>query len=171
MAATRSRDVRTNFKIHTSGMDSLLAELEALTDIEPIAQQALYKGADIMADEMHKQIANLKTTKDNYRPDRRYCYPKEKKLLLDEMGYTPVSFWGEKYNVKIGFDGYGYATPKYPGGIPTQLLANTINRGTSFMIPQPFITRTQGYARKKAIQAIIDYFEETIEKLSRKNAA
>ena len=170
MAATRSRDVRTNFKIHTSGMDSLLAELEALADIEPIAQQALYKGADIMADEMHKQIQKLKTTKENYRSDRRYCYPKEKELLLDEMGYTPVSFWGEKYNVKIGFDGYGYATPKYPGGIPTQLLANTINRGTSFMIPQPFITRTQGYARKNAIQAIIDYFEETIEKLSRKKA-
>ncbi len=152
-------------------MDSLLAELEALTDIEPIAEQALYKGADIMADEMYKQIQKLKTTKDNYRPDRRYCYPKEKELLLDEMGYTPVSFWGENYNVKIGFDGYGYATPKYPGGIPTQLLANTINRGTSFMIPQPFITRTQGYARKNAIQAIIDYFEETIEKLSRKKAA
>lgn len=143
-------------------MNSLLAQLEEVTDIEPIATKALQIGADILADEMRKQLEALKTTEDNYRPDRRYCYQKEKDLLLDQMGYTPVSFWSENYNVKIGFDGYGFATRKYPGGIPTQLLANSVNRGTSFMIPQPFIDRTRGYARKKAIEAMTEYIEREI---------
>lgn len=171
MGATRTREVRTSFRVNYSGFDSVLAELEAVTDIEVLADEALHIGADIIADEMRKQIDNLKTTDENYRTDKRYCTKREKRLLQKELGYTPFSFWGEKYNIKVGFDGYGYPTPKYPNGIPTQLVANSINKGTSFMIPQPFITRCQRYARRKAIDAMMEYFEKTLKKLTMKNAA
>lgn len=171
MGATRSRNVMTGFKIKTSGMNDVIKELEAATDIEPICDEALYVGANMLADYMRSQLLSLKTTEENYRSDKRYCTKKEKQLLLDEMGYTPVSFWAENYNVKIGFDGYGYPTPKYPGGIPTQLLANSINKGTSFMIPQPFITRTLRKGRKNVIEAIKEIFDRELARISRSKAA
>ena len=171
MGATRSREVRTSFKIKTSGMNAVLAELEAATNIEPICEEALYMGANMLADYMRSQLLSLKTTEENYRSDRRYCYKKEKELLLNEMGYTPVSFWAENYNVKIGFDGYGYPTPKYPNGIPTQMLANTVNRGNSFMIPQPFITRTLRKGRKDVIEALKQFFDRELARVTRSKAA
>ena len=171
MGATYSREVRTNFKIRTTGMNAVLAELEAATDIEPIAEKALNEGANMLADFMRAQLEMLKTTEENYRTDRRYCYKKEKDLLLDEMGYTPFSFWNDNYNIKIGFDGYGYPTPKYPGGIPTQMLANTINKGSSFMIPQPFITRTLRAGRRKVINNIKLFFEYELKRVTRSKAA
>ena len=50
------------------------------------------------------------------------------------MGISPIKHDGDYINAKVGFDGYGsIPTKKYPKGVPNQLVARSVNSGTSFL--------------------------------------
>ena len=170
MGATRSREVRTNVNI--SGIDKLLKELSSIENPEPFCEEALEAAGKILVKYMGDQIDAIKTTEQNYRTDRRYAQAKDKKLLQEYLGYTPIwTFGSGTMNIKIGFaNAYGYATKSHPAGVPVQLLANSINRGTSFMIPQPFITRTVRKGRQDAIDEMQKAFDAAIKRYMKKAA-
>lgn len=155
-------------QVTVKGLSEVAAAFEALASskvYEEVATDVLKEGGGIAADYMRSQLNKLHTTDENYRSDKRYASKKEKELLLKEMGVTPVKSKGDNINIKVGFDGYGYPTKAHPDGVPTALIANSINRGTSFLIPQPFINRTMSAGKKEVIAAMQKKFEDETVKI------
>lgn len=152
-------------KIKTSGLEELVKEFETLSnqrECDETFEEVVEAGANVVADYMRKQLEGLKTqSKANKRTDKRYATENEKKGLLESMGYAPVKKYGDEINSKIGFDGYNRHTRSQKAN---QLIANSINRGTSFMIAQPFVTRTKNAGQAKAIDAMSDALDAEIKK-------
>ena len=72
------------------------------------------------------------------------------------------------FDIKCGWDGYNNnVTKKYPKGHANQMIANAINKGTSFMIAQPFINKTSRKAKAEAIDEIQRVIDAEISKLSK----
>lgn len=127
-----------------------------------ILKDAVKDGINVVTDEMRSQIFSLKTS-DEYQGGNGKRYPSKNDVqgLLDSLGYTPTKTQGAIINAKCGFDGYNKnVTKKYPRGHANQMIANAINKGTSFLIAQPFINRT----KNKSQQACIDTMEKSITK-------
>lgn len=91
----------------------------AVTDYPEIAAECLRVGADIIADEMKKQLKGV------LLPESRNGE------LVAHFGITPVKRDREgNYNLHLGFDGYeapGYG--QFPQGVPYQLIARTFESG------------------------------------------
>ena len=72
------------------------------------------------------------------------------------------------YNVLIGFDGYnGIRTKKYPGGQPNQLIARSVERGTSFRRAYPFIKKTVRSSKAAAQKKMLETYEEEVNKITK----
>lgn len=80
--------------------------------------------------------------------------------LANSLGITPIEkdadgFW----NAKIGFDGYGsITTNKYPNGLPNQLVARSIESGSSVRQKHPFVApavRTKRKAARAAMEKVV----------------
>lgn len=156
--------------VQTKGLTETMKMLEAIeADTDEIVEAALKEGIGVVTDEMRREIFALKTSND-YRAGDGMRYPPKADIdgLLDSLGYTPVQLRDSKFDVKSGFDGYNSRkSKKYPGGHPNQMIANAINKGTSFMPAQPFINRAKNAAQKAAIDAIQKEIDKSISKLSK----
>ena len=76
--------------------------------------------------------------------------------MRDDKGYL---------NVKLGFDGYGRTkTKKYPKGVPNQLIARSVNTGTSFRKRNPFMDRAVRAKRKLAEKKMMETMGEGMKK-------
>lgn len=156
--------------VNVKGLTETMKMLEKLDiDTDSIIEDALRDGISEVTDEMRREISTLKTS-DAYEGGNGKRYPSKKavKGLLDSLGYTPIKLKGSVFDVKCGFDGYNNViTKKYPRGHANQMVANSINKGTSFMPAQPFINRTKKAAQAAAIEAIQKKVDEEIAKLSK----
>lgn len=154
-------------KVKTTGLTELLKELEKLeANTDEILDEVTLEGAGVVADVMRAQIRSLKTS-DEYEGGngKRYAKPEDIKGLLDSLGYTPTQFKGTKIDSNVGFDGYNSnKTAKYPNGHANRMIANAINKGTSFMIAQPFISRSKRQAEKEAIDQMEKSLDEAVKK-------
>lgn len=140
------------------------------TNAEPIAKKAIYAGAEIVASKIRRNLDALPVEKFRFlRGDDKFVgvTKTQKQDLLDSFGITPIEKdkWGN-WNAKIGFDGYGSKpTNSYPNGIPNQLLARSIESGSSVRQKKPFV-RPATYAAKKAAMAKMEaVVDEEIAKL------
>ena len=89
-----------------------------------------------------------------------------KRGLLEGLGITTMEDDNGFYNVKIGFDGYNeLRTRKYPKGQPNQLIARSIESGTSISEKRPFVTPAIRATRKEAQQAMANVIDEETEKI------
>lgn len=156
----------------THGIDDVVRMFEKLAspaECEEMYVNTVKAGANVVADIMRAKIEALKTTKSStkgdkrYRKDKRYCTENEKKGLLASMGWSPVSDRYGEYNSNIGFDGYNqFINSKYDHA--NAVIANTINRGASFQICQPFISSTRRAGINSATEKMREKFEEEIAK-------
>ena len=90
---------------------------------KPMIGAALYRGGEIMADALKKSVR-----------------AEQKKGLLDGFGISKMRKDNGVYNIKLGFDGYNSVkTKKYPQGQPNALIARSVESGTSFRKPHPFV--------------------------------
>jgi hypothetical protein len=72
---------------------------------------------------------------------------------------------GGYWNVKVGFDGYNeHRTEKYPNGHPNSMIARSIEGGTSFLKPMPFVAPALKAKRKEAEEAMAEAVEDYISK-------
>ncbi len=154
-------------QIKTEGLDALVAEFEKLAspkECEEVFKRTCYQGTRVVADFMRDQIKALKVTKQTKatKNEKRYCTQREKDILLKEMGVAPIRYIGDNVDSKVGFDGYYENTRG--NTVPVPLLANSINRGTSFMNYQHFIDRTKRGGQTKAIEAMSDALDAEIKK-------
>ena len=159
--------VGTWVQVKTTGLDEVTRELERLAspqECDAIFKSVCYEGMNVMADYMRSQLEALKTTKQTKgnRNEKRYCTQREKDVLLKEMGVTPIKPYGSGYDCKVGFDGY-YENAR-GDTVPIPLLANSINKGTSFMHYQHFIDRSKRGGQAKTIDAMSDALDAEIKK-------
>lgn len=159
-------------KVTTTGLTETMKMLENLNkNTDSIIKEALIEGGGIVTDIMRSEISALKVGEEYAPKDgkrgKRYARPKEVQGLLDSLGYTPVKSDMSKFDIKTGFDGYNSnVTPKYPKGHANQMIANAINKGTSFMQAQPFINRTSRKAKSEAINAMQKKLDQEIDRLT-----
>lgn len=156
--------------VSTKGLTETLKMLETIeANTDEIIEEALAKGGGVVCDVMRSEVSSLKTS-DKYEggDGKRYAKPEDVKGLLDALGYTPVQLNGSVFDIKCGWDGYNInVTKKYPKGHANQMIANAINKGTSFMIAQPFINKTSRKAKAEAINEIQRVIDAEIAKLSK----
>lgn len=157
-------------KIEFKGITEYSAKLNRLSALsrDKVIGAAVYDGAKIVADTIRQEIESLPTDEHWGTPD----YPKagpsqaEKDGLLESLGVTTIRDDNGFVNVKAGFDGYqGEPTAKYPKGKPNQMIARSINAGTSFMAKVPFMDRALRKCRKPAEAAMKNRVEKEIDKI------
>lgn len=157
-------------KIEFKGLEEYRLKLQHLSALaeERVIGAAVYDGAEIAADMIRQEIQSLPTDEHWGTPE----YPKagpsqeEKDGLLESFGITPIRNDSGFINVKLGFDGYqGKPTRKYPRGKPNQMIARSVESGTSFMRQTPFMKSAVRKARKRAEAAMARRAEEEIDKI------
>jgi len=145
-----------------------LSRLAAQSD--EISKKAIFSGAKLVADKIKSDIRAL--------PEEKYRKLKQgekftgitklqKKDLIESFGVTPIDRNRDgDWNAKIGFDGYGsIPTKKYPKGLPNQLLARSIESGSSVRQKNPFIRRAVNSTKKSAIAKMGDVIDNEIAKI------
>lgn len=155
-------------RISFKGLEEYSAKLNRLSALsrDKIIGAAVYDGAAVVADAVRAELDSVPTDEHWGTP----AYPKagpsaeEKQGLKDSLGVTPMRDDNGFVNVKIGFDGYqGKPTRKYPQGKPNQMIARSVNSGTSFMAQHPFMKEAVRKSRKKAKDAMKQRVEKEIQ--------
>ena len=143
-----------------SGIDQYINDLERLKmSAEDVSKRAIYEGAGIVADEVRNSIRSLSTTDGRVKDY-------EKEGLLEGLGITPMRQNGQRIDAKIGMAGYNHhPTKKYPKGQPNALIARSIEKGTSFRKPQPFISKAVERCRTRAEAAMSAEFDRQTQKI------
>ena len=144
-------------------------------DMPDIAGKAIYAGAKIISDEVKKNLNALNVTTDElamaaYRKQEpTHLNERAKKGLIESFGTTKMEQdSGGLFNVKIGFDGYNdVKTKKYPKGQPNQLIARSVESGSTSTIKQPFMRKAVNATRKKAEDKMAEIIDEEIKKRTR----
>lgn len=157
-------------KVTVKGLNETIKMLERIeSNTDEIIEEALKKGGGKVADIMRSEIGNLRTSDEYSRGDgKRYPMRSDIQGLLDSLGYTPVQLNGSIFDINTGFDGYNSnKTAKYPQGHANQMIANSINKGTSFLVAQPFINRTRTKARNEAIDEIQKELDLGLKKITK----
>lgn len=154
------------------GADYLLRlehlETAAKTDL---FGNVVYDGAKVVADIVKEEIRGLPV--DNHRgsQDDPAGGPNQyqKKGLEDSFGIAPIRNDNGFVNVKLGFDGYnGLKTRRWPNGQPNQMIARSVDRGTSWMKANAFMKRALQKARKQAQEVMGSRLQSEIKKIMNK---
>lgn len=144
------------------GLDDYIKDLE---DVQMLSSKligrAIYYGADVMANEIRKQIQSLPVQKEPAkRGHRRNPSQVEIDGMLEGLGIAKKRVVNGFTNVKIGIDGYNkHVTEDYPKGHPNAMVARSILIGTTFMNRHPFVDR----AVNVCISRVEQKMKETIE--------
>lgn len=147
-----------------------LSKIEVQTR-EEIIGGALYAGAAIAADAVRAELDAIPTDESFGTTGHPTAGPKasQKEGLSQSLGIASMRDSGDGYyDVKIGFNGYNaLKTKKWPSGQPNQMVARSIESGTTWMRKNPFIRRAASKSKKKAEAAmkksVIDKVEEIMK--------
>lgn len=153
---------------NSTAIQVAMSKLEREAD--EICKMAIYEGANVMAEQIRKNLEALPTDKFRHlRTGEKFngVPNPQKQDLLDALGIAPMKQDGNgDWNTKIGFDGYGSTkTDKYPGGVPNPLLARAVESGSSVRAKTRFVRPAINQARNKAKKAMADKAEEEIKKI------
>jgi len=159
-------------RISFKGLQQYELQLSKLRDgTREIAEKAVFEGANIIADEVKKNLNSINSTSQmlaikafaNQTPT--YITEEAKKGLIESFGITPLRDDDGYYNVKVGFDGYNsVVTKKYPKGQPNNMIARSCESGSSSMIKQPFMRTAVNAKKKEAEQKMAEIISAEIEK-------
>lgn len=148
--------------------------LEFLTKLSRLSYQvkedvigpALYAGGKSAADLVRQELEAIPTDEGWGTEETPLKGPKaaQKTALLQSMGITPMREDGTGlYDLKVGFDGYnGIKTKRWPKGQPNQMIARSVESGTTFLTKNPFIKRATAKARKQASAAMVKAGEDAM---------
>ena len=152
-------------KLH--GFEEFENQLAQLgTRLVHIQGQAIYAGADIVADAVKAQIQALPVSDAWGSPGnpRHGVTAVEKKGLLESFGIAPAQTQGYYTNVKLGFGGYNDdKTDDWPRGKPNVMIARAIESGTSWSDKHPFFNKALQASRKRAEERMKEVMEREIQ--------
>lgn len=160
-------------RIRFSKLDEYTIQLSRLSEnSEAIAAAAVYEGAAIITDAIRESIENLSASSDKaglmayQKKEPAPLTETAKQGLLDGLGITPMKNEQGYLNVKIGFDGYNnLASLKYPHGQPNQMIARSLEFGSSIAPKRPFIRPAVNANRKRAEARMAEIFDRGIKKI------
>lgn len=143
-----------------------IARLEAELK-DKVLGEAIYGAAGIVADEIRASLEQVPTdegygTREN--PTRGPTAYQVNGLELG-LGIASLQADGTGYlNVKIGFDGYnGISTKRWPNGQPNQMVARSVESGTTWMKKNPFVRKAVAATRKRAVEYMKNSVDRSIE--------
>lgn len=149
---------KLSFKGQSAYYDKL-KQFEAVFAKDTTIEKAVYKGADIVADQIRSNLETLPS--DGFRrlkPGEKFSgiSAGQKKDLEGSFGLTPIRRDRTGFvHTKAGFDGYGsFPTKSYPQGVPNALLARAAESGSSVRQKTPFVRTAVKVTRKQAIEAM-----------------
>lgn len=150
-------------KISFSGGDDFGARLEKLgqMDARRSVERAVARGAGIVADAIRSAMNAMPRQKAIHLQKGKKLLAVQEHELADlqaSMGVSPIKADRNGFvNARVGFDGYGSRpTKKYPKGVPNQLVAAAIERGSSVREKHPFIRPAVNKTRAEAVEAMDD---------------
>ena len=152
--------IKTTF---SDGINEYLQTLNRLgKEIEGISKQAVYEGAKIIADEIKNNIEALSTDEEWGTPKKMKAGPTkaEKENIARGLGIAHMQDNKGTINTKIGYDDAGYDE----NNKPIQMIARSVNSGTSFMKKNPFFEKGVRNSRNKAKQKMIEVSEKELGK-------
>ena len=147
-----------------------ISKLEAALKDE-VCGAAIYGAAGIVADEIRSQLKAVPTDEGYGTASEPTRGPKagQKEGLLDALGISSMEEKSGYYDVKIGFDGYNsIKTKRWPNGQPNQMVARSIERGTTWMKANAFVKRAMAATRKRALEFMKHSVDESIRKIMEK---
>lgn len=147
-----------------------ISKLEAALKDE-VCGAAIYGAAGIVADEIRSQLKAVPSDEGYGTASEPTRGPKagQKEGLLDALGISSMEEKSGYYDVKIGFDEYnGIKTKRWPRGQPNQMVARSIERGTSWMKANAFVKRAMAATRKRALEFMKNSVDESIRKIMEK---
>lgn len=160
--------------IEVEGMEEYLALLDLnYKQMDRICGRSIYPGAKLIANDCKKRLINLQTDDSLFsiasKYDRLLRGPtkRQKQGLIESMGIASMRKHGGTFDVKLGFDGYNDvpSTTAKKGFQPNALIARSVNKGTSFMVAQPFMDQSIEVCRKPVEGAIEEQFYKELEKI------
>lgn len=136
---------------------------------EQVCGKAIYGAADIVANEIRNQLINVPTDEKYGTESDMANGPRkiQKKGLYDSLGIASMQTDSNgDMNVKIGFDGYNEVKTKaFPNGQPNQMVARSVERGTSFMKANAFVKKAVSASKENALNKIKSTVDEEIKKI------
>jgi hypothetical protein len=161
------------YQMKVDGMVEISELLDKMDEKAPgVAAKALYEGAGIMADEIKKSTATIRTAPFKWASSRkgqtRLPSPEEKEIVMQAgAGIAKFNKNGTEVDTSVGFRNAGYAQLKGKT-VPIPKIVNSINSGTSFMSKQPFVRKAASSGGKKAIAAMKEVIETEFEAMTKK---
>lgn len=136
-----------------------------------VVGEAIYAGAEIVADEIKANLNNLKSIHHTEsmaaanRGEPAFLTNRMKQGLIDSFGVSKMVEKNGYYDVKLGFDGYNNVkTKKFPQGQPNNLIARACESGSSAMIKQPFVRPAVAASRDAAEKKMAEIIDAGIKK-------
>lgn len=146
-------------KYEIDGLDEYIAKLNKLQSQKAQAYfgKALFEGAKIVADEIKKNMQALSVE------SIRGLDAVQKAGLIEGFGIAKAKKDGGAVNVKAGFHGYNAKeTKSYQNGQANAMIARSIESGTSFSRPHPFVSPAVRKSRKAAEAKMKEVIERGI---------
>ena len=139
------------------------------TSDEPL-ERAVAAGSAIVTDQIRVNLQAL--PEEEYRKLEegetfRGLPEGQKRDLLDSFGLTPIEKDRNGFlHTKAGFDEYGsFPTNAYPKGVPNQLLARSVESGSSVRQKTPFVEPAVKATRKDAVEAMNGVIEDEFKSI------
>lgn len=148
-----------------------LKQLEFATDNDDLIKDAVWAGAQPVADEVRKNIESIPVG-DLEKSQSGFLYrsgPTEeaKEAMLDGLGIAPPrSAAPGEVDVKVGFSGFfGARTQRHPRGYSIKREAWAWEHGTSFTPKHPFVRPAIKDTRKKAVEEMDKTISDGLKKI------
>ena len=145
-----------------------LSKLSAAIKNE-VCGPAIYNAASIVADAIRQELKKVPTDEKHGTNGDKAKGPRkiQKKGLYESLGITTLRTDGNgDMDVKIGFDGYNEVkTKSFPKGQPNQMIARSVERGTSFMKANPFVKKAVSRTKEEALEEMKKTVDKQIESI------
>ncbi len=150
------------------GLDSFTQQFEQLAnDIRKINRGALGEAAGFVANEMKAALEGMPVRDDSTHPHRLYgATASEKAQIIQNFGISHFRGGDDAFSTSIGFTGY-VDTPsrKFNDHVPTGMLVQCIEYGTSFRKGTHTLSNTIQRLRNEATQKAQDYIDKKVKEI------
>ena len=157
------------YTMKADGLTEIAEQLSQMAEkAVPVAAQALYEGAGIMADEVKKGAETIKTAPFQFaREGQRLPSPEEKEIVMAaSAGIAKFDKGDDSVDTSVGYRNAGYAELNGKTK-PIPVIVNAINSGTSFMNKQPFVRKAAKNGSSKALAAMKASIEKAFEDMTK----
>lgn len=160
-------------KFTVVGTKKYMEKLNTLSALarSQVIEASIHDGAGIVADAVRAELHDIPTDEHWGTEEHKKEGPPRVQIkgLEESLGIAPIQTDDADFtNAKVWFDGYNEVkTVRWPNGQPNPMVARSIESGTSFMRPNPFIKNALARCRRRVHKAMKDRVDREIEQIMR----